>query len=401
MNEKRARGDGRIFLRGKTWWIQYYAHGAQIRESARTADERKALKELRKRVGAVANGIATDNRSIRYEQLRDAYLWSLEADEAKSLRRDAAGQPYLECVRRLDSFFAGFRAIEIDADQIRRFQKEHRAELSNGSINRSISALRAMFSLAQREQRIQNLPYFPMLKESRPRQGTLSAEKYPELLAALPEYLRLVVTIGFRTGSRLGEILGLRWKNILWMDKLIRVEDSKNSDAREIPFAGELERALREQYARRQEGCDRVCFRLDGKGHAQAIGNFRKAWRRACEKIGLGAMKPVVDAAGQTVLDKPRYSHSKPRPKMRYEGLIFHDLRRSFISDAEHAGAPRGEVMKMSGHRSESVYKRYAIENRKQRRAALDQIEDFRLRELGDNSGTIEQSPKTGDPVIN
>jgi integrase len=82
--------------------------------------------------------------------------------------------------------------------------------------------------------------------------------------------------IGYNTGMRLGEILGLRWKNIIWMDRVIRLEDSKNGEAPEIPFAGELETMLREQHARRQEGCDRVCFRIDRVGHARAIGNFRK-----------------------------------------------------------------------------------------------------------------------------
>jgi integrase len=193
---------------------------------------------------------------------------------------------------------------------------------------------------------------------------------------------------------RLGEILNLRWSNVLWMDRIIRLEDSKNNEPREIPFSGGLETVLREQFAKRQEGCDRVCFRLDTRGHARSIGNFRKPWRRACVKIGAGSMEPVRDAEGRRVFDKPRYPRSKPKPKMVYTGLIFHDLRRTFITDAEHSGAPRHEVMKISGHKTEAVYKRYAIENREQRRAALAQIDDYRAKKFGDNSGTIEESSK-------
>jgi hypothetical protein len=34
---------------------------------------------------------------------------------------------------------------------------------------------------------------------------------------------------------------------------------------------------------------------------------------------------------------------------MRYNGLL-HDLRRTFITDAENAGAPRHEVSKLGGN---------------------------------------------------
>lgn len=399
-NGKRARGEGRLFLRGNVWWIQYYSRGAQIRESAGTDDEKKAARLLRKRTGAVANGIAIDRRGLRYEDLRDSYLADYE--DRKSLRHDRDGNGYLECVRRLDAYFAGFRAVEIDADTVRAFHKDQREKgLANGTINRSVAALRRMFRLAQQDGKLRNLPFFPMLKEAKPRKGVLPAEKYPELLAALPEHLRSVVAIAFRTGMRLGEITGLSWSNILWMDRIIRLEDTKNNDAREIPFSGELETVLRDQFAKRREGCDRVCFRIDGSGRPRSVGNFRKSWRRACISVGLGKMEPKLDHAGQPILERPRYAGSKPKPKMVYTGLIVHDLRRSFITDAENSGAPRHEVMKISGHRTEAVYKRYAIEQREQRRKALAQVDAYRAKQFGDNSGTIEPHEAEDQSVIN
>ncbi len=251
-----------------------------------------------------------------------------------------------------------------------------------------------MFTLAQRENKIKHLPFFPMLTENKPRQGTLPHEKYGVLLAALPDYIRPIVVIAFNTGMRRGEILGLRWSDIKWMDRIIRIEDSKNNDAREIPFTDELETLLKAQFAKRQEGCDFVCFRINRLGHAQRVGNFRKVWSRVCAELGLAKMESVVDAAGNPQFQKPRYEHSKPKPKVRYTGLLLHDLRRTFISDAEHSGAPRHEVMKISGHRSEAVYKRYAIENRKNRRAALDQIAAYRAQKVGDISGAVQESPE-------
>jgi integrase len=396
---KRARGEGRVFRRGKVCWIQFYDHGLQIRESAGTEDEKKAGKILRKRLGEVAAGIQRDTRGLRYEDLRESYYSDLVSGSSKSLRFDADRKPYLEAVRRLDQFFEGYRAVEVDADQVRKFHLEEKQRgSSNGTINRSVACLRRMFTLAQRDGKMRTAPFFPMLPEAKPRRGTLAQDKYTALLAELPSYLRPVTAIGFRTGMRLGEILGLTWQNVNWLERIIRLEagTTKNDEAREIPFRGELETVLKEQYAARQEGCDRVCFRIDRLGHARPVGNFRKAWRRACVKVGLGKWEPELDPkTGEPILERPRYKHSQPKPKMVYTGLIFHDLRRSFVTDAEHAGAPRHEVMAITGHKTESVYKRYAIENREQRRAALDHIDAYRSHKVqgqfGDNSASSEQ----------
>jgi hypothetical protein len=57
--------------------------------------------------------------------------------------------------------------------------------------------------------------------------------------------------------------------------------------------------------------------------------------------------------------------------------------------------------MRVSGHKTESIYKRYAIENREARRAALAQIDEYRAKKFGDNSGTMPESPKQVESAIN
>ena len=42
-------------------------------------------------------------------------------------------------------------------------------------------------------------------------------------------------------------------------------------------------------------------------------------------------------------------------------GKVPHDFRRSAVRNLERAGVPRSAAMKLTGHRTESVYLRYAI----------------------------------------
>ena len=46
-----------------------------------------------------------------------------------------------------------------------------------------------------------------------------------------------------------------------------------------------------------------------------------------------------------------------------YPSALFHDFRRSAGRTLERSGVPRSTAMKMVGHETESIYKRYAIQD--------------------------------------
>jgi integrase len=411
MSEKlRSRGSGRIFLRGHVAWIQYYSHGSQIRESTgikvvTDADRKKVEKKLRQKIGEVEAGVARDTRSLRYDDLRESYFADYRANGRKSLRHDKAGAPYLDKVTRLDSFFSGFRASEIDADGVRKFVVDQQGRgLSNASINRSISALKRMFNIAKQDGKIRNVPCFPMLKESSPRAGFLEREQYEALSCALPDYLRLPVAMGFFTGMREGEILSLVWDQVDFLAGTINLRpgETKNDLPRTIPVVPQLRTLLVEQRAKRQPGCRYVCFRLDRSGHAVKISGFRKAWYSACMKAGLGTMEPAIDGEGKPVLASPRGPRSKPKTKMIYHGTIFHDLRRTGVRNLVRAGVPERVAMSISGHRTRSVFERYNIVSPNDVTEAGRKLAAFHEREkLGDILGTIDASVKQSRTLSN
>lgn len=75
---------------------------------------------------------------------------------------------------------------------------------------------------------------------------------------------------------RLGEILALTWNDVQWIDRIIRIPDSKNDEVREVAFTGELESILREQHAKREPNCPFVCYRWDSSAMLGASATSEK-----------------------------------------------------------------------------------------------------------------------------
>jgi len=56
-----------------------------------------------------------------------------------------------------------------------------------------------------------------------------------------------------------------------------------------------------------------------------------------------------------------RGSWKKSCEKAQVPGRIPHDFRRTAVRNLERAGVPRSVAMQLTGHKTESVYRRYAI----------------------------------------
>src|SRR5207302_3200827 len=333
-----------------------YCRGRRVRESSHSDRKLVAERLLRQRLGETAAGLlAPDAERVRYGELRASLIADYQTNRRKSLYVRKDGSSLICGMPKLDKLFAGSRAANMTTDRVREFIRVRQSEgAANGTINRELALLRRMLRLAVEDGKLRHVPHFPMLEEAPPRKGFLDHDGFQELRQELPEHLRPILTMGFYTGMRLGEILGLRWENVSLFDAQVRLDpgSTKNDEPRTIPLVGELLEVLKIQ--RQKYPASEFVFTRDGK----PIGSFRKAWASACDRAGLA-------------------------------GLLFHDLRRTGVRNLVRAGVPERVAMAISGHRTRAVFERYNIVSERDLRDAARKLEDYLAGQNGANSGQI------------
>src|SRR3984885_951481 len=93
--------------------------------------------------------------------------------------------------------------MQISIETGRQFVRARQAEgAGNAVINRSLACLRYMLRLAHEERKLAYVPKIRFLKEPPARTGTVSEEKFDELLKALPTHLRPLICFLYWTGVR-------------------------------------------------------------------------------------------------------------------------------------------------------------------------------------------------------
>ncbi len=348
---------GMLYRRGAVFWVKYYVNGRPIRESTHTDKETEAKRFLKEREGRVATGQPVLPRAdrIRYAEIADDLRRHYDISGERGLREaDARLKP-------LKAFFTGRRVANINATDAERYvQARQAAGLTNGTINRELSVLGKMLRFAYKGGKVLRLPVIHKLKEAPPRQGFFEPEQFQAVRRQLREDLQMAATIAYTYGWRRSEILTLTLAQVDLKAGTLRLEPgtTKNEEGRLVYLTPEL-RSLLTAQIERVRALERELGRiipylfphLNRPHQGKRIRNFSKAWRNACKQA-----------------DVP--------------GMLLHDCRRTAVRNLVNAGVPERVAMKVTGHKTHSVFDRYHI-------VSPTDLQEATRRLTGTISGTI------------
>ena len=354
----------------RVWWIKYYSNGRAVRESSESTSETEARRLLRIKEGESAKGVPIYPKMdrVRFKELTDAVITDYEINERRSLK-----DIKMRFTRHIVPFFRGRRAISITPRDIQEFivhrkQGDKEREIkaaSNAEINRELAAIKRAFSLGVKNEKILRRPYIPMLEENNVRTGFFEWGQFENVRGKLPKELRGLVSFFYITGWRSSEVTGLEWPQVDLKVGRVYLEagTAKGDEPRVFPFTEVLRDILEEQRVytlmiRKEKGLI-IPWVFHRKG--KRIKSFRRSWATACKKAGV-------------------------------PGRIPHDFRRTAVRNLVRAGVPERVAMKMTGHKTRSVFDRYNIVNDADLEEAARRLNEKMGKDMGKDSQTLKRS---------
>ena len=313
---------GTIYRRGQSWCVGFTVNGRRVRETV-GPNKRIAERVLSLRMTQVLeNRYFPPNRQLGRMPFKDFAQTYLEREGPllKSIRTER--NRVLAWAREFGTRPLG----QITRAEMETWRRKKMTTCRPATINRDLSRLRRMFSLAVEWGLLEESPMKSMkfLRENNARTRYLSLEECQRLIAnCIAPHIRALVGVALHSGMRLGEILNLRWYDLDFASGFILVRDSKNGESRHVPMDATLF-ALFRAYPHRPS--TDLVFSSSSGGH---IVDVRTGFQNACKRAGL------ID-------------------------LHFHDLRHTFASQFVMAGGNLFILKSVLGHKNITMTQRYA-----------------------------------------
>jgi integrase len=208
----------------------------------------------------------------------------------------------------------------------------------------------------------------------------LTVDEITRLLRALGEPERTLVLTAVLTGMRVGELLALRWRNVDFERRIIRVREAvyeghnstpkTQAGIRDVPIGPALEQALCHHGARSRTSDDSLVFPSRTGTHLRPGNLLRRHLQAACAKAEL-----------------PRFS--------------WHDFRRTHATLLSDMGEPLKTAQAQLGHASLSTTAElYAQAVPASQRAAVERLEKAVGFLVDPNGPKIEKVIQLGSSLI-
>lgn len=352
---RRKYGEGTIRPHGRGFQIRWYEDGQPRYETVRCT-EHEALKLLQRRQAAVSEGRPTgrEGEKLTLAELRGILHEDYTQRGRKSWERAERAFLAVEAV-----FGERTKVGRLTADRLHQYLTARlEAGAARSTVQKELAAVKRSLNLAVERGLLPYRVPFPRMGEIQNARCEFVEEwEWALLRPELPDYWQalgdMAITMGWRCK---GELRPLTWAQVDWERGLVRLEryTTKNSDARLYPFAeapmvkAALERRRAATDAVEQRSGQPVPWVFHVEGRPLSESRFYLPWRAACKKAG------VLGADG--------------RPKRP------HDFRRSAVRAMETGGTPRSIAKRLVGHRTDSMYQRYAITTEDDLRDAVKKL---------------------------
>jgi integrase len=342
-----SKGVGRIYLRGRIYWIQFSHRGKKHRESTKSPSEAAARRLLRKRIvdADVGKLPTTVTRRTTLKDLAELVYESYRANHFDSLARQEDAFNHLAEFFGWDALAESISSTRLKQEYVP-WRKEQpsgictrnpRIGCSDATINRELAALRHSYRLASEEEPplVATVPKIKLLQERNRRVGFLEWNEFDAVRRELPAYLKAPVTTAYYTGWRFAsEVLTRERKHVSNGMLVLDVYEGKNEEPRLFPLdvIPELREIVDDQLetTRRLEAeTGRVIRRLF-HNQGEPIVSYARAWHGACARAGLS-------------------------------GKIPHDFRRTAAHNLIGAGVDPFTTCQLVGWKSMAMLKRYNI----------------------------------------
>jgi integrase len=335
-----AYGEGNIYLRGQTWWIQLTSNGRTLRMSAKTHSKEVAkarLRQLREKHFSTKGFFESllPGRAPVSELIEDLLQqYEMEGKHVFAERSESRWRLHLAPV------FADLPAERVMGNDIRDYQAMRLEQGAQpATIYAELQVLHAAYELASKSEppKVARVPQFTWLPINNARQVFIDIATENKLKdAATKKGLasRVWIEMAFEYGWRRGELMKLCPSNINLADNSVRIDTSKNGMPREVPIASDDLRVLLTGLIAGKQPNEKL-FQFDPRREFEAI----------CRIAGV------------------KYG--------RKGGITMHDARRTSARSKRAAGVPESVVMGIQGWKTAKQFRAYAINDQTDYREAL------------------------------
>lgn len=335
------RHDG-IYIRGKTWWLDFRHDGKRHIVRLGKGINRTVAHELAgiKRGDILKGeaGISHKRANLSFDKAAEDFLtW------AKANKRPKTITSYGYCIGQLKRSFGGKTLGQIQPFAIEKHKKMRVEEEAAVSANREIAVLKILFNrcIAWHKYSGANpVKEVKLLKEPKGKLRYLDHEEEAKLLAHARDPLRTIILAGIYAGLRIqAEALTLKWEDIDFRRGLltVRAAYAKSGEGRAVNINSILKAALKELKERSR--AEYVFAKRDGS----PFKSIRSPFKTACKHAKLTGVTP-------------------------------HTLRHTFASRLAMAGVDVRTIQELGGWKELEMLQRYAHLSPSHKAEAVEKI---------------------------